>query len=136
VEEEGMQRDERMKASDLYKAGGPVFGERGPLDVIFPTIDEIRVEVNESGAGVRDFDRLRVFTRKEDVPEYVDCSNSLCYAGGVSVGAVIRELVRTGGTEAAVGNICRGHEGSPKGRRIYQKCVNHFKTKVTIRYKS
>jgi hypothetical protein len=30
---------------------------------------------------------------------------------------------------------CQGHEGSPKGRKKYRKCIHTFKVKAWIKYK-
>ena len=30
--------------------------------------------------------------------------------------------------------LCRGQEGSPKGRRVYGPCDNYFKVKIKISY--
>jgi hypothetical protein len=49
-----------------------------------------------------------------------------CYGGGYHVGKLVRNLYRaheTSGTDSA---ICRGYEGSPKGRKRTRKCTHTF----------
>ncbi len=130
-------RDERMKASDVFRKTDYVFRKKISFDEAFPEIDDIRVEVEERGEGVRQFfpgDSKSIYG-KSLLGEYVDCSNSLCYNGGVSIGEAIREMVRSRATERETSQICCGYEGSPKGRRKYRKCTNHFKVKVAIKFK-
>ncbi len=68
------------------------------------------------------------------VGEYIDCRNSLCYDGGVSVGQMLRDMVEEKKTEAEFSSLCRGYEGSPKGRRKYRNCSNFFEVKIRIEY--
>jgi hypothetical protein len=37
-------------------------------------------------------------------------------------------------TEREFSKMCKGDEGSPKGRRKYRNCANFFKLKINIEY--
>jgi hypothetical protein len=60
----------------------------------------------------------------------INCTNPVCYSGGIKLGQPIRDMVRARETEK------EGSEGFPKGRRIYRKCTNFFKYKITIKYRT
>ena len=132
------RRDQRMKASDVFRESEFVFSRKVSFDEAFPEIEDVVIEVTEKGTGVRHRgpDDPKHIYRKPHLPgEYVDCSNSLCYNGGVSVGSIIRDMVREHATERETSEVCRGYEGSPKGRRKYRKCMNFFQVKIGITYK-
>ena len=125
---------EHLKASDVWKNTQPVFGSKVCFDEAFPQIDDVRVEVEEHGAGAYGESRRQTLT-KDHIGEFVDCSNPICYRGGFRLGRILREMVDAKQTELATSTLCQGSEGSPKGRRIYQRCTNHFKINLTIKYK-
>lgn len=126
-------RDKRLKAQDLFERRTPVFGGKGTFEEVYPQIDAITVEVQENDLG-RDISK-RTYAKHNFPGEFINCSNSMCYAGGYHLGSLISSMVREGKTSAEGSAICRGNEGSPKGRRIRRKCLNHFKVNVSIRYK-
>ena len=131
------RRGQRMKASDVFRESNPVFSKNVSFEVVFPEIEDIVIEVTESGKGVHHLDHSdrKLTYRKPNLPgEYVDCSNSFCYDGGISIGSIIRDMVRERVTERETSKICRGYEGSPKGRRRYRSCLNSFKVIITITY--
>ena len=73
---------------------------------------------------------------KDGISEYVNCSNKLCYNGGVSVCDVLRHMVDAKLTEyESEVRICQGYEGSPKGRRRRNPCVHTFKVEARVKYK-
>ena len=129
------KRDRRQKASDVFRESEFVFAQKVSFEEAFPEIEDLTVEVEESGHGVSEWNRKRTY-RKQNFPgEYIDCSNPLCYNGGFSIGSILREMVRNRQTELETSKLCQGNEGSPKGRRIYRKCMNFFKIKVSIKYR-
>jgi hypothetical protein len=125
-------RDHRPKASEVFRNTNYVFATKLPFNEAFPEIEEIRVEVQETGYGTPNY--MGVYDKR--VGEFVDCSNSQCYNGGVSVGHIIREMVRERETDREASAICRGNEASPKGRRVYRKCLNQFSLKISLTYKT
>lgn len=129
-----MGDNERKKASDVFQETNYLFAEKTTFEKAFPMIEDIEVEVTEDGAGVREWNRKRYYN-KLTAGEYINCSNSLCYNGGFSLGEIIRYMVGNNMTEYKTTRICQGYEGSPKGRRKYRDCCNFFEVKVKIKYK-
>jgi len=122
-----MSREDRMKAQDVFNAAHFVFGQKVSFDQAFPEIEDITVTIKESGHGVRREFSARTFGKS--VGEYGNCSNPLCYKGGVNVGHLIRSMVSGKKTHLEEFSICRGYEGSPKGRRRYRSCINTFQNR-------
>ena len=129
------KRDERQKASDVFRESNFLFGKKVSSDEAFPQLQDWTVEVEESGRGVGDRKRKSTYGKQYFPGEYINCSNSLCYNGGFSIGLILHKMVRNKQTELETTESCKGNEGSPKGRRIYGKCMNFFKIKVSIKYK-
>ena len=128
-------RDKRQKAQDIFNQGNYVFPrETTTFEKAFPEVEECIVEVQERGYGPSG--RAEETSRYTNPGEYINCSNSLCYNGGFNIGSPIREMVRMRKTEKDGNASCQGSEGSPKGRRIYRKCANFFKYKITLKYRS
>ena len=67
---------------------------------------------------------------------FIDCARTLCYGGGFDVGSVLYEMVESGQTAAEKSGLCKGFEGSPKGKRNYGPCLNRFDVRVTLKYKN
>jgi hypothetical protein len=131
-------RDHRPKASELYRNANLVFVAKTTFKEAFPQIDDITVEVGETGYGTTHYLRepsVRVY-KNGSSGEYLDCSNPRCYNGGVSVGNMIRKMIQEKNEEYETSTTCRGNEGSPKGHRVYRKCLNCFTIKVNLRYKA
>ena len=128
-----MSRDKRMKASDVFRRSSPVYGEKVSFEEALPEIESLTVEVEEIGRGVGSISTKRVYTKP--VGEYIDCSNSLCYNDGFSIGKILRKMVRVGETDLETTELCQGYEGSPKGKRKYGACMNSFGVKVHIDYR-
>jgi len=66
---------------------------------------------------------------------FVDCSNAVCYRGGVAILPILRDMVREGKTESETTRPCRGYEGSPKGRERVRDCLHGFTVRVHVVYK-
>jgi hypothetical protein len=130
-----LKRNERRKASDVFRENHFLFGKKVSFDEAFPGIEDLTVEVEESGDDVINRNRKSIYRKQYFPGEYIDCSNPLCYDGGFSIGEILREMVRDKQTELEKSMLCQGNEGSPKGRRIYKKCMNFFNIKVSIKYK-
>lgn len=127
----------RKKASDLHREANYVFSRKVPFKEAFPEIKSVTVRTEESGYSPsgRYFDKpsFRVYD-ENTLGEYIDCSNPLCYGGGFSIGQILREMVSERHTHHEKTTFCKGYEGSPKGRRRYRSCVNHWKVIVDIEY--
>jgi hypothetical protein len=126
---------ERKKAGDLFRESTPVFGRKTTFAEAYPEIEDIVIEVEETGDSVDSENRHRRYTTKYLPGEFINCSNPMCYGGGFHLGSYLHSMVSEQKTELEESTLCRGNEGSPKGRRIYRKCLNLFKVKINITYK-
>jgi len=130
------KRGRRQKASDVFRESEFVFvSKTDSFDKAFPEIEDVKVEVTESGEGLTQFNRERIYSKRTLRGEYIDCHNPMCYNGGFDIGEIIRDMIRNKQAELVTYKTCQGYEGSPKGRRRYRSCVNSFNIKVTIKYK-
>jgi hypothetical protein len=127
----------RMKARDVFRTTDYPFAQKVSFEEAFPQITALSVEVDEDGNGVvkSTYMSTKQHYDKESCQKFVDCSNRLCYNGGVDIGSIIRKMVRDHTTDHEVTKFCQGYEGSPKGRKRYRPCTNGFDIKVKITYK-
>ena len=131
-----MGKQDRMKASDVFREAQLLFVDKVPFNEAFPQIQYIEIEVQETGRGLyHGSSGHRVYKTPHMPGEYINCGNPLCYNGGFSIGKVIRETVRNKETATEGSASCQGYEGSPKGRRKYRPCFNHFTYRIKIQYK-
>jgi len=131
-------RDRRDKASDVFKDADFVFVRKAPFEEALPMIANVVVRYREEGNGVSRFrvaDEEQWSTYSGKVGEYIDCSNPLCYGGGFSIGDVLRRMVAQKENSTKGHKVCKGYEGSPKGRRNYGMCCNMFYYEVEITYR-
>lgn len=128
-----MPRHQRKKASDVFRDTQFVFGRKVPFSTAFPQVRHVQVLIEESGEGISEANHKRARSG-DTLGEFVDCSNPRCYNGGVCVGSVLREMVAAGETTREFEAVCQGSEGSPKGRRVYRKCLNEFRVRIEIQY--
>lgn len=126
----------RETLNDLQATSRPLFGQRVSFAEAFPELRHVRVQYVEHGDGVgrwnANADRLMT---EGTLRPYLDCSNPLCAHGGFYIEGLIRQMVYSHEAEREFSDMCRGNEGSPKGRRVYGKCLNTFKGTVRLEYK-
>lgn len=127
------KREHRPKASEVFAKANLVFGTKVGFAEAFPEIKALKVTVMETGHVGYGGKRTHSYT-EVSVGEYIDCSNPLCYNGGTSLGSHLREMVHERKEEGEFTDICRGNEASAKGRRVYRKCVNLFRSTISIEY--
>jgi hypothetical protein len=125
----------RKKASDVFNETNYVFGKKVRFGEAFPEIEDLRVEVTEEGRDIIGSSGKSIYTKEYFPGEFINCSNSSCYNGGFSIGSILREMEKNKQTEFETRKGCQGNEGSPKGKRIYRKCLNSFQIKVSIKYR-
>jgi hypothetical protein len=128
------KRDHRAKASEVFRESRFVFAEKTTFAKAFPMIKSLRIEITQSQDSIWQKEMGPSVYHENNIGEFVDCQNSLCYNGGVSLGELLREMARKNKKEGEFSKICQGYEGSPKGRRRYRRCVNFFKLKINIEY--
>lgn len=125
----------RQKASDVFREANFVFGKKVSFAEAFPQIDNLVIEVEERGHDIWKGGNKKTYGIDYLPGEYINCSNPLCYNGGFSIGEILRDMVNNKKTEMETSEICQGYEGSPKGRRIYRRCHNLFRIKVSMSFK-
>lgn len=135
------KRWQRLGAQDLFEQSTRPFAKRGHFSEIFPEVERFLVEFEEVGIVER-ADRHEGFTpvhcgkmTQHAVSQYIRCTNYRCYGGGIEIVQIVGEMVRNRETERTGEAECIGHEGTPKGRKIYGKCFNRFRYCVKISYK-
>ena len=128
-----MPGNKRQKAPDVFRETDFFLAKKSGFDQAFPQIASLSGTVEEDGDGVND--RLSVRHLGKDTGEYFDCSNPLCYNGGFSLGDILRSMIASGDTHKEDTRLCKGYEGSAKGRRRYQDCMNSFRIMVDIEYR-
>jgi len=128
-----MDRETRPKAQDVFNQSEErlIFGEKTTFERACPEVEECVVIVEEEGHNSDGHPRTY-----RNPGQYINCSNELCYNGGFNIGLPISGMVRNRETQREDSALCQGNEGSPKGRRIYKKCSNFFKYKISIKYRS
>lgn len=126
-----MPQDRRNKASDNFREATPMFSRKAPFAEAFPTVATARVDVTEHTSSSS---RLIAHMTEGEIGEYVDCTNPVCYGGGVSVGALLRSLVAADETHGEKIAGCKGYEGSPKGQRRIRDCLHSFTVTADLTY--
>lgn len=127
---------DRPKASELLKKGKIGFlvsGEPRSFEEQFPTIENIAVKSTQTGQGTYGDDVS--YMTKENLGDFLDCHNPLCYGGGFLISKVISEMVKENKTEYTRRGSCRGWESSPGGLKRRKKCINRFDVEVRIKYR-
>ncbi|SRR6266498_2499905 len=130
-----MPRAYRPKASELFARGPALFAAKGSLSEAYPEIAELEVTVTRGPPYASARREELVFTAGHPCGEWVNCINPLCYGGGVSIGRLLREMVREQRTAAEATEICSGSEGSPGGRRRKRDCIHFFEVRVRIAFR-
>jgi hypothetical protein len=99
-------------------------------------VEDVTVEVQEfSTEGGRVPVRVLKYAKSNLPAGAVRCSNAFCGRGGMSVDAAVSRAIRERKTEYEEAHMCRGFEGSPKGRRYHRSCMHCFTVTVRLRYK-
>ena len=84
--------------------------EKATFAKAFPEIEQCIVEVQETGHGVSGWIQDDV-GRYTNPGEYINCSNPVCYSGGIKLGQPIRDMVRARETEKEGSKLYQGSEG-------------------------
>jgi hypothetical protein len=127
------KRDQHKKLSDIYNESAFATGKKSFAEA-FPEIEDITVEVKETGEGVSG-NNSPIVLKKEQLGSAIDCHNPRCFGGGFPIGRVVRKMVLAHQTEDVIPRKCQGYEGSPQGRSKNRDCYNRFEVKIFIKYK-
>ena len=111
----------------------PFLARRCTFAEAYPLVNDIKVEIKQTGELRSAMDKQRVYT-KADLPSTIPCSNPRCQQGGYVIDDIVGFMVQEKETEKESSNRCPGHEGSPKGRRKGDPCYNRVTAKIAISY--
>ena len=126
----------RQKAPDVFRGAEFLFSEKtSSFEKAFPQILELTVKIEERNGNGHPCRAYGI--NRTNVSEYIDCSNPLCYNGGISVGQILRNMAWTKAIRHEEEyRRCQGYEGSPKGRRRYGPCSQSFRIVAEVTYHS
>jgi len=130
-----MGKDDREKLTDIIKNTDHVFSQKvSTFSEAYPSIAKLHVEISEAAMGFGSETRQLVLT-EDNFRHAVNCSNPVCYGGGIEIGWIIHNMVSKKESDHEERQKCKGYEGSPKGRRRYRSCIHSFHVKAHVEYK-
>jgi hypothetical protein len=116
---------------NLRERGTPFLGAQISFASAYPTVERAYVRFTETDFGSNPRERVHNLA---DGPRAA-CSNPRCERGGYDFEFQVMDMVRQVIETESVEISCRGHEGTPKGRRIGRDCLMSMKGTITIQYK-
>lgn len=105
------------------------------LREIFPDIASLTVDVFVTDSGTGPEEPHGSFTL-DSLPETVPCTNPRCRRGGLALRFQLDGMAKNQESDGEFSKLCRGEEGSPKGRVPGKRCLNSFRAVVRITYKT
>ena len=127
---------DREKLTEVFAKTEPMFAKKVGFSEALPTIAKGRVEIKEYRSLANDKPLNTVLrTDPRRIGEYYDCSNIVCYQGGVQIGDLLRQMVDEKSKSLREMKSCIGYEGSPKGRHRYRSCAHRFEVSIELEYK-
>ena len=128
---------ERMKASDVYRESKSLLPKTASFSDVFPEIKDLSIEIEQDSFHNKKLDTIKSFYDIKNPPgPFIDCDNPFCYNGGFNIGNILKYMIVRKETEEENTISCQGYEGSPKGRRKDDDCLNQFNYKIKIKYKN
>lgn len=106
----------------------PFLGETTDRDEAFPQFESFTLAVEQdpySQYRHEEWIKKSIYT-KDNIPRYARCINPRCQQGGLDLQQIVSYS-----PDGEHTFYCRGHEGSPKGRRKGMPCENSFKVSLT-----
>jgi hypothetical protein len=129
-----VKKERRDKLTDLIRESEPALSRKvSSFKEAYPSIAKLNARVTEKGMRADTPIREWHFT-EENFEHAVDCSNPNCYGGGIELGLIINEMVSRKEKEREGTELCKGREGSAKGRNLVRSCPKIFKVVVQIEY--
>ena len=109
----------------------PVSKNLVALDGTLDAIDRLTIRAVEKGRRANPYE-IRII-HKDAVCERLDCSNPLCTGGGVSLGDILRDMVRSRQTDFIGTSFCAGQEvPHPEVPEPVRSCRNRFEFEVFL----
>jgi hypothetical protein len=94
-----------------------------------PSIENIEVELNLCGPGIKERGGKTSIYSAGYIPRYIACPNPSCSGGnGFSVWALVDEMISRRQTDGEISAMCQGHEP-------FRRCLSSIGIKVHIDYK-
>lgn len=109
-------------------------GETMSFSKAFPDVQSIRVDVRHHGDMNPAHQSVDRFDAGSLNPT-IRCVNPKCQQGGYNIEFTLSELLRSRSTSHSLRWHCDGHEGTPKGRRKGNPCMNFADIEFTVSYK-
>lgn len=112
------------------------FCKRVSFQEAYPEIEAITVEVEEA-TGSRHKHGWKAKYDAGNVPgEFIPCLDPLCHKGGVSLGMLLRRMVRERLEEVEnISRMCGGYVQLSRQDVVFGKCRRVFLFDISIRYK-
>ena len=108
-------------------------GKPAPFHEVYPQIKSLRLEGTQHGDLGSEFQATLHYS-ESNILAKINCANPQCQQGGYEVQQFLDALVHAKETESEQTWHCNGHEGSPKGRRKGDPCMNYIKFTISIDY--
>ena len=113
----------------------PFLGELTTFAKAYPNFGELVVRVHHDGDLAYVHQKSAVYTAAT-LPGVLRCPNPKCQQGGYDLSATVITLAHGRTPNYSVSWSCNGHEGSPKGRRKGDPCMNSVELEFQASYKS
>lgn len=103
----------------------------------YPDVKRVVLEVRQDSNGWYAREEWKRITKHDGLspPRHIPCLNPRCQQGGLDLEVFIMTLASGSSTTYSNSFSCPGHEGSPKGRRHGESCMNHFELTLTVERK-
>jgi hypothetical protein len=125
-----MGKDRMKEATKRRPAAKNLVALDGTLDFI----DTLEIRAVEKGRSANPYE-IRII-HKDAVRERLDCSNPLCTGGGVSLGDILRDMVRSRQTDFIGASFCTGQEiPHPEVPEPVRSCRNRLEIEATLRFR-
>lgn len=128
-----MSNNKRTTLQDEFNNSTPVLGKKSTFRESYPEIESIDVYVTEYGEDASGGNSSSY--NKENMQEFIGCSNHLCNRGGLHLMEYVRDTIRKKEEHFQIDNKkCKGDLGSPKGKKRGPSCYNFFSIEISIKY--
>lgn len=112
----------------------PFVGTMSSFREAYPDVKSLRLEGRERGDLASGMGQRDVHYTESNIPGNIPRGNPRCQQGGYDLNPVVMTLTGSRDTSYEIDWSCNGHEGTPKGRRIGDPCMNSIRATLTITY--